>query len=93
MLTTALLLAALQASEPPRAAQPQPPRIRYTGRAERDGETYLTFEVVNPNPTPLPYFGYTPGSFTDGLKAGTIAPLYLTAKRRGKVWEESGGGW
>jgi hypothetical protein len=66
----------------------RPPAVLFTSSALKDGLTFLTFEVLNPNDAPVPYSGYTPGSFSGGLPEGTIAPCYRVAFRRGWRWQE-----
>jgi hypothetical protein len=66
----------------------KPPVVQFTGTTVKYGHTFLAFEVTNPNEAPVPYSGYTPDSFTGGLKEGTIAPLYRVELRNGPTWAD-----
>jgi hypothetical protein len=66
----------------------RPPVVRFAGAALKHGDTFLTFEVSNPNDVPVRYCGYKPGSFAGGLPEGTIAPRYTVYLRTGKRWKE-----
>ncbi len=87
MLTTvaALLLAAPAAAPPPKIpTRLESPVVKFLGVAKSG---MLAFEVSNPNAAPLPYYGYTPESFTPRLAEGTAAPWYRVELRRGNEWK------
>ncbi len=85
MLTVFLLLATTFSAA---ADKPTPPVFKLTSATEKDGFVTLTFQVTNPNPTPLPYLGYTSDSFDPKIPDGTIVPLHKVGLLQGKEWKE-----
>jgi hypothetical protein len=88
-----LLLPAADPSPEPPPAAPKPPVVKFVKASVEGGSTHLTFEVINPNRSPLPYAGYTPESFSGGLKGGVIAPIYRIEVNDGKAWKSHFLGW
>jgi hypothetical protein len=85
-----LLLPTADPSPEPPPAMPKPPVVKFVG-ATKEGS--LTFEVINPNRSPMPYVGYTSESFSGGLKEGVIAPMYRIELNDGKAWKPHTLGW
>jgi hypothetical protein len=88
-----LLLPAADPSPEPPPAVPKPPVVKFVRASMAGGNIRLTFEVINPNRSPLPYAGYTSESFSGGLKEGLIAPLYGIEVNDGKAWKVQRSGW
>jgi hypothetical protein len=83
----AFVLAAASLLGPPSA-----PVFKLTDAVERRPKIYLTFEVTNPNAILMPYYGYTPDSFSPKTP-GAIAPLYGIEYLRGKDWKKFPSAW
>jgi hypothetical protein len=81
------------APKPPEPAKLNPPEVKFTGAVERGGQSYLVFEVVNPNTAPIPYRGYTANSFEPKLAEGNIFPLHKAELLKGTAWKEDKIGW
>jgi hypothetical protein len=63
------------------------PMVKYLGTSSRHGGEWLSFEVDNPGKSPIAYAGYTPESYTDGIPAGEIRPIYQIEVRAGNEWK------
>jgi hypothetical protein len=90
MLTAFLLFATTISAG---IAKPTSPVFKLTSATEKDGLVTLTFQVTNPNLTPLPYLGYTSDSFDPKIPDGTIVPLHKVGLLQGKEWKEYKSGW
>ena len=87
---TALVLTTTATAAEPDPTKNLPPVVKFQSLSLSGS---LTFEVTNPNATPLAYHGYTANAFTPPLKDGTISPHYKLDVNSGGVWKAEGIGW
>lgn len=63
------------------------PTVKYLGTSSRHGGEWLSFEVENPGKATLFFASYTPESYTEGIPAGEIRPIYHIEVRVGNEWK------
>lgn len=60
------------------------PAISFQKVVQKHGRTFMQFQVENAGKRTIHFVGYTPESFSDGIPAGEIRPLYSMEVRQAK---------
>lgn len=64
------------------------PVVSFQKVVHKHGGVFLQFQVENLNKQAVHFVGYTPESFTDGIPAGEIRPMYLVeARQANAAWK------